>query len=581
MPAVFFQNCSKQYELNELDSESTLKKSNDNLDTTNTTSPTSPTTASGSTTTSPKDGTWGKTYYIRPDGGTSAQCDGTVDAPLQGAINKKCSWNSYFSALPPRGTAAGFTDPPAGIAGGDKLIIKRGDFKIGKGAADSEGCTAGWDSRECYPIDIPSGPDADHPTRIFGEGYDQGCSSESRPKLYATKGLRQLISMKGSSNVVLSCLDLSSRGGCYQHPGFGSYNCSDINPNGDWGLDGIRMGASQNVTLQDLNVHGFAGGGIGIGTIGASTDFSQGITNMNFINVRIAYNGVGGVGFDSPLRGKINLKKVLVEWNGCTENYPSLSIGHCHDYYGDGFGGSTTGGDWLIEDSIFRYNISDGLDLLYHSLGGEIIVNRVRAEGNAGNQLKVKGSSTIMNSVIIGNCNHFYNKPYTESVNNCRALGDALSVSVQQSGEKVNIYNNTVISAGNTVLYAGASSQVPGFLNVVNNIFIAKLFTIGATTANDQPSADIYPEPNGNTWTVKDFYNLKVGTRNTSCSGNGVICASTAGLKNETLELFDPHLNVSSPALGTGLLDNINVGLFDFYLNPRISSGKINRGAVQ
>ena len=32
-------------------------------------------------------------------------------------------------------------------------------------------------------------------------------------------------------------------------------------------------------------------------------------------------------------------------------------------------------GDWIIEDSAFLHNTSDGLDLLYHDLGGTIILS--------------------------------------------------------------------------------------------------------------------------------------------------------------------------------------------------------------
>ena len=34
--------------------------------------------------------------------------------------------------------------------------------------------------------------------------------------------------------------------------------------------------------------------------------------------------------------------------------------------YGDGLGTTSTGGQWLIEDSFFHHNTSDGLDLLLH-----------------------------------------------------------------------------------------------------------------------------------------------------------------------------------------------------------------------
>jgi len=64
-------------------------------------------------------------------------------------------------------------------------------------------------------------------------------------------------------------------------------------------------------------------------------------------------------------------------------------------------GTGDTGGDWIIEDSAFLHNTSDGLDLLYHSLGGRIVLDGVHAEGNAGNQVKVAGQLAITNSLLV------------------------------------------------------------------------------------------------------------------------------------------------------------------------------------
>jgi len=97
----------------------------------------------------------------------------------------------------------------------------------------------------------------------------------------------------------------------------------------------------------------------------------------------------------------------------------------------DGVGTGTTGGHWIIEDSVIQYNTQDGLDLLYvREPGSQIDISRTLARGNAGNQIKTSGPVTIENSIIVGNCGFFEGKPFTyhsdTEFDHCRAGGDAL-----------------------------------------------------------------------------------------------------------------------------------------------------------
>jgi len=272
---------------------------------------------------------------------------------------------------------------------------------------------------------------------------------------------------------------------------------------------------------------------------------------------------------------------LMVEWNGCIETYPDKTITNCHSWYGDGLGAAATAGDWIIEDATFRYNVSDGLDLLYHNLGGNIKLNRVKAEGNAGNQVKVNGNVVITNSIVVGNCNFFYGKSFTEDVTNCRALGDAMAVSVAHAGESVYLINNTIISEGNTVVYAGAGSQVAGTLYATNNILIGHPFVVGPVSGADQQSADIYPEPDGNYWTFIETYNIKESVRGggTSCGVNGNLCGS-AGLVNQTPGSIDANLITSSPARNSGISTGLNIPTTDFFNRTRTAT-QIDRGAVE
>jgi hypothetical protein len=529
-------------------------------------------TASSSTTTStdPLLAVYGTTYHVRTDGGTAVQCDGKTNAAYPGTgVAQACAWAHPFVALPPNGSSDAVR-----IKGGDTLVIHTGSYAIGFDASTqpyATGCSSAY-SYDCYMKPIPSGASADRPTRIVGEGYGSSCPTSTKPVLWGTQAVYEMVNMNGSSNVTMACMEITDHGNCYNHPGAAA--CPSGAPFGTWANNGITIANSANIVLRDLDIHGLAGGGIS----------SNVINNFTMTNVRIAANGYDGYSADGSNTGTMKFSGLMVEWNGCVETYPGKAITNCHSWYGDGLGAAGTAGDWIIEDSTFRYNVSDGLDLLYHNLGGKITLNRVKAEGNAGNQIKLNGNIVVTNSVIVGNCNFFYNKAFTESVGNCRALGDALAVSVAHAGESVYVLNNTIISEGNTVIYGGAGSQVPGTLTVTNNILIGHRFSIGAQTSADQVAADIYPEPSGNTWTLIDTYNIKENLRGggTLCGKSGNICGASglAGLVNQTAGSIDVNLTSTSPARNSGTSVGLNIPLLDLF-NASRSSTVIDRGAVE
>ena len=135
----------------------------------------------------------------------------------------------------------------------------------------------------------------------------------------------------------------------------------------------------------DLNIHGLSSCGV----------HAWALQDWTMENVRIAGNGWvgwdgdgGGEEGESSNTGDIVFKNVVGEWNGCAESWSGESFSNCWGQtaggYGDGLGTAATAGDWTFEDCVFRYITSDGLDLLYHRLGGEIAVRRSRFYSNAG-----------------------------------------------------------------------------------------------------------------------------------------------------------------------------------------------------
>ncbi len=404
----------------------------------------------------------GSTYYVRPDGGSPAQCNGRADAPYTGA-SQDCAWDHPFRALPPDGSPR--------IQGGDALVIASGSYMMGYGAPGADNCDPDG-AFECHMPPVPSGPNPAHPTRILGAGWNAGCPNP--PELWGTQRPWYVLNLTDSSNVEIACLEITDHSACVEDHTGGLACQRDNYPFGEWAPVGIHAEDSANVHLRNLDIHGLASIGIHAGRL----------TDWTVENVRVAGNG--SVGWDGDLwdgddsnSGTLIFRHWTVEWNGCGETYPGGEPTGCWGQeaggYGDGVGTGATGGDWIIEDSAFLHNTSDGLDLLYHSLGGRVVLNRVHAEGNAGNQVKVTGETEITNSVLVGNCAFFEDKPFTYWVDHCRALGNTLEV-VYTGGEQVSIVNSTFYGQGDGLVGGGPregySCDGTETLTGRNNVFL-------------------------------------------------------------------------------------------------------------
>jgi len=307
-------------------------------------------------------------YYVRPDGGTAAQCTGLTDAPHEpGSESMDCAWSHPFYALEG-------TEPPSWkIQGGDTVLIYPGSYRMGYGAPNTGWCAPEypWDCR--FPP-LPSGPDAEHPTRILGAGWDQGCPQA--PELWGTERTYYVLDLDGVSHAQIQCLELTDHSGCGEtYPDEAPHSC--------WGQS--------------------AGG------------------------------------------------------------------------YGDGFGTGQTGGHWIFRDSVFRYNTSDGLDLLYvREPGTQIDIKRSRAYSNAGDQFKTSGPVSAENCLAVSECSFFEQKSFTYHVDNCRSGGSAFSVTLGD-GDQASLVHSTAAGEGDVLLLVeceqGESCDDTGF-SVLNNIFM-------------------------------------------------------------------------------------------------------------
>ena len=391
------------------------------------------------------------TYYVRTDGGSSSQCTGKADAAYPGSgTGKACAWSNPSYALPP--------DDKPRIAGGDTLIIGSGSYKIGYGApgSDTGRCGSSW-RYDCYLATIPSGPSASSKTRILGKGYNSGCTAP--PSLWGTERVSQILSLEGTSNVEVGCLEITDHSDCVEFHSDNAAECErDKTPYGDWASVGIQASASRNAWLHDLNIHGLANRGIMAG----------GLTDWTVERVKIVANGWAGwdgdIGKNSSNSGQIVLRDVAIAWNGCGEHWKTGEPWACWAQtgggYGDGLGTAKTGGNWLIENSAFDHNTSDGLDLLYADGTGTITVRRTYAGGNAGNQLKTNGPTTIENSIIVGNCAYFNGKYDMQDSDQCRALGNAVSIGLEPGpGQDVSIRHNSITGLGDCLIISGGGNS--------------------------------------------------------------------------------------------------------------------------
>jgi len=504
----------------------------------------------------------GSSYYVRSDGGSATQCTGLVNAPYPGSgTSQPCAWDHPFRALPPGGLPR--------IAGGDTLIIASGNYMMGYGAPGAEICDpdSAWD---CHMPPIPSSSTG-NPTRILGSGWDAGCPNP--PELWGTQRAGMVLNLTDASHVEVACLEITDHSGCVEFHTGGLACQRDSYPFGPWAPIGIYAEDSANVHLQDLDIHGLAAGGIHAGRL----------TSWTVEDVRIAGNG--WVGWDGDIdggdsnSGTLLFRRWTVEWNGCSETYPGGQPTGCWAQtaggYGDGVGTGATGGHWIIEDSAFLHNTSDGLDLLYARLSGSSIeIRRTIAEGNAGNQLKTNGPTLIENSIIVGNCGFFNGQTFTYNVDNCRAAGNALSLDLRP-GNQVTVTNNTLTSEGDCLVLAVCDGTCNGseVVHLRNNIFQGHTDFLQSF----EDTCLAWPEnfPHGEAVFDMD-YSVITGTKDTPpCPGTHDLCGVSPGLVNASIDAFDAHLLSSSPAIDAGTTGGAPSDDFDGYpryLTPDIGA---------
>jgi len=504
------------------------------------------------------------TYYVRPGGGSDTQCTGTTNADYPGSgTGQNCAYSHPFYVFPPGGIAQ--------MAGGDTLIVADGSYKIGYGAPNTGACSANG-SYDCVMPAVPSGPSSSQPTRILGENWNSGCST--MPELYGVERVWQVMDLTSSDNVQLQCLEITDKSSCIESHQSGSHECErNSDPYGQWASAGIYASDSENVLLKNLDIHGLANTGIHAGRL---EDWTIEDTNIS-MNGWVGWDGdiTWADPQNSSNTGDMIFRRVNIDYNGCGDDSNGNPVG-CWSQtaggYGDGLGTENTAGNWLFEDSTFLYNTSDGLDLLYHRLGGTVTVKRTRAEGNAGQQIKTAGNDiTLTNNVIVGNCGYFDGQSFTYNVDECRAAGTALAVTGSSSSNTITMYNNSLYGEGDCIMTS--EHGINGSTNTINsrnNIFYGD---VDYFQSWDQSCLLWNDDARGST-TFNNDYSLVYGAKESGsyvCSaGSNNICSqnplyTTAGIGSNA---FNLELQSSSPAINTGTFSSAPDHDFNSYDRP-------------
>lgn len=482
------------------------------------------------------DGSHGTTWYVRPGGGDDTQCTGLTDADYPGSgTGMDCAFSHPFFLLPPTGTPR--------MESGDRLIIADGEYMMGLGAPGDVGCEPDW-PYECIMATVPSGLSADQPTCVLGAGWDAGCTDA--PQLWGTERAGTIVDLTGSDHVQVRCLEITDHDGCVEFHS-GDIQCNRMGyPFGTWAPVGVTATDSSDVLLADVNIHGMANRGILAGRL---TDWT-----LDSVTIR----GNGWAGFDGDVEGEDSnsgtmlFRDVNIQWNGCGETYPAGDPTGCWAQsaggYGDGLGTGSTGGDWVFTGCDISHNTSDGLDLLYHDQGGTITVDSTRAEGNAGNQVKTRGETHIVNSVIVGNCGFFHGQTFTHDVDDCRAMGNALSLDYNDAS-LITLVNSTLYSEGDCILLVGSGCTGSVELVSVNNVFL------GDTDFLDPSDTTCFLYSECDTLHLDQDHSIVDGTKHDAdCPwGTDDLCQDPVVVGPLSGHSYGLQLDAGSPALDSGL----------------------------
>ena len=570
--------------------------------------------------------TQGAVWYVSPNGGTDAECDGTSPIDFDGVAEsgaEVCAWNGLEEGFGIRAGNSQYANK-LNIAGGDTIIVLPGTYTLGYNNGRFS-CSSTTTS--CHPYGIPSGPSPDNPTRILGAGWATGCSPATRPiftvdQSGTTRELDAAIWLDRDpvDNIEISCLELTdpTEGVFGANANFlaseNQYLCSPSA--GDSCMqDGIVWGFSTKTAFENLTFRHIYAHGIAANCLNGKAP----VKNLVIEDSEFKGCGRSGVNIDEGSTGtyvdveNLTFRRSSITWAGCTSpddpgpKNVSGEANFCHEAftggYGDGWGMGIGRGDFVIEDIYCAYATSDCLDFLYYcrdtadtgqpstmpdaaDCGGSITVKRLYTHSSSGSGWKNRGSPFSMDdSQVEGNCdwhrsraqngNGYPNMKLNIS-STCRASGPRLSIN--SSNGPVTL-NNVTASSESTTAFSFMSGSATFRPSVNNSLFFA-----WSPNFNDDPYTSFSNDALADIdWS--NSYALGLGGTTTVA----LDCSGTAGLTcaDPQVEGYERDLPDRTPAAG-GIAENGAVGYqgtgYDRRLGIRPAGnediGAIERGAT-
>ena len=543
------------------------------------------------------------TWFIRTDGGTeysaavtTGQCNGQYDAAYPGSgVNQNCAFNDVRYLWSDNSGAANAWV----MAGGETAVIRgctalaaqmnpsNPNCRLGydnnySGAPPNSWCGYGNPNGSCYNPPIPPGSAA-QPTKILGQcaygtytctpiNNNYPYATHNEAQLFGGFGLALVFNLQSTSNVTIEGIELTTHNGvCTSSIGSPAYPraCSSGIPYDDFAQNGFSTNeSSQNITLQDVYVHGFGGGGFW----GPFSDALVMTRVFSGFNAEAGWNFDDDYGTNDANNSSIAAHYVTMIFNGCYEQYPitaTYPAQVCYDTNSGGFGDSWSGQggggqgsiltSFVCDHCVDNYNTKDGFIGPHIAIPTLTITNSV-AIGNMGANWKWGGYDTFtnvvtfQNNLTVNNCVRMkeamagvpstYNMYLTGF---CRAGGSGVA-SVIPIGAVWNLQNNTWISAQQIAIYAacvGADVSCASTINSTNNIFL------GYTDPNNPYGVSVptlyYLDPG---IVLNASHNVEFGMQYGTCpsTANGVKCTdplllnepSQTWVSEAALDVFNP-----------------------------------------
>lgn len=401
---------------------------------------------------------WGKTYFIREDGGTllsvnvpGGQCDGLSDLPVAGAVSHHCALNDFrYMYDDDSGVVGSGSWALSGFVGGDKVVI-RGCHALGTQESPSNpNCRLGWDERfgvasppsawcvgvgnqTCFNPPIPAGSSGAHtvieggcafdntPCTPINNNFPYGTTNEVQ--LFGGFGLTWTFNLSGTQWVDIVGIELTTHNNISSgNPGapgnctFGGspallVSCANNQPLDDYAQNAfLTDNATAHVTLTDVYEHSFNSAGM-FGPIGGA---------INMTRVFMGFNGFAGWNLadvsDTPnaAGSSITGSYVTLIGNGCYSEYPIVHTAFparaCYDDLSGGFGDAISGQDspldtMVWDHGVIRWNTKDGF-IGPHTQIKHLTITNTEFNSNMGQDVKF-GTDTnadvlFQNNVVNG-----------------------------------------------------------------------------------------------------------------------------------------------------------------------------------